>query len=98
MDVIMKVRSHQPGVDILVVDDISFAHAKAVELENWSKNKVYDEIPNKGQKYITTRWVCTAKETKEGIISKARLVARGFEDLEGNNVPKDSPTCSTESL
>ena len=61
-------------------------------------NNVYEEVPDVGQTAISTRWVCTMKQSKDGITPKARLVARGFEDFENKNLPKDSPTCASESL
>ena len=39
----------------------------------------------------------TFKDTESGIIPKARLVARGFEE-ENENIIKESPTCSRDSL
>lgn len=49
--------------------------------------QTYEEVANKGQKTLSTRWVITDKDGQ----TKARLVVRGFEekDLE---IPKDSPT------
>ena len=84
--------------NVMIVDDNTFDNAKRKELDSWMSNRVYEEVENKGQKFVTTRWVCTVKESKEGIVPKARLVARGFEDLDNGNILKDSPTCSTESL
>lgn len=37
------------------------------------------------------------KDTSNGTIHKARLVARGFEEF-NPDIPKDSPTCRTYSL
>ena len=84
--------------DVLVVNDGSFHNAKKIELESWIKNSVYEEVPDVGQKCISTRWVCTLKETPDGVTPKARLVARGFEDFHNKDIPKDSPTCAIESL
>ena len=72
--------------------------AKSAELDSWKNNQVYVEKYDIGQKCISTRWICNLKETPEGIIPKARLVARGFEEFETRSLPKDSPTCATESL
>ena len=83
--------------DILVVNNIQFDSAKQAELQSWIDNQVYEQLPDVGQKCITTRWVCSLKELPSGIIPKARLVARGFQDKE-TNVDKDSPTCGTESV
>ena len=84
--------------DIMIVNDICFDDAKSAELNNWKLNNVYEEVPDVGQTAISTRWVCTMKQSKDGITPKARLVARGFEDFENKNLPKDSPTCASESL
>ena len=61
---------------------------------------MYEEVKNVGQRCISTRWVCTLKDSPSpsGPVPKARLVARGFEDLHIKDIPKDSPTCATESL
>ncbi|XP_024125019.2 uncharacterized protein LOC112144625 [Oryzias melastigma] len=66
--------------DVLITKDVSFDAAKKQEFENWRNNGVYEEVPDDGQKCISTRWVCTLKETTNGIVPKARLVARGFEE------------------
>ncbi|CAG2194338.1 unnamed protein product [Mytilus edulis] len=42
--------------------------------------------------------ICSLKDTSEGTIHKARLVARGFEEFNRDDIPKDSPTCGTDSL
>jgi hypothetical protein len=84
--------------NILVLEDLSFASAKCAELQSWKTNQVYVEKPDSGQKCVSTRWVCTLKETPQGIKPKARLVARGFEEIDTEKIPKDSPTCSSESL
>ena len=65
------------------------AEAKLAELNKWKEFDVYEEVANDEQKTISVRWVLTAKEGK----TKARLVARGFEDHE-INIRKDSPTCT----
>lgn len=90
------------GVDssetVYVVENKSFDNAKAEELAKWVEFAVYEQVPNVGQKCVSTRWICTMKETTNGTIPKARLVARGFEDSERDEISKDSPTCSKEAL
>ena len=83
--------------EVMITENIDMAFAKQTELDSWVKNDVYEEVQFEGQKLISTRWVCTLKSTEEGIKSKARLVARGFEEYT-LNVDKDSPTCAHESL
>lgn len=85
--------------NVMVLDDISaFNEAKFKELESWKNNDVYLEMEDTGQKCVSTRWVCSLKDTSEGIIPKARLVARGFEEINKDDIPKDSPTCGSDSL
>ena len=38
------------------------------------------------------------KETNEGFTPKSRLVARGFEEDNQDEIIKESPTCSKDSL
>ena len=70
--------------------------AKQNELDNWKDQNVYEEVPDQGQKCITVRWVIEPKEESGKAYTKARLVARGFE--EDQNFRTDSPTCGRESL
>ena len=82
---------------VLLTNEVYFNEVKSVELDSWKKDKVYTEVEDVGQKCISTRWVCSLKSTPNGIIPKARLVARGFEEFTAN-IQKDSPTCAHESL
>ena len=79
-------------------DNEAINTAKLKELENWSKNNAYIEVPNTGQHIISTRWVLTTKEKGGSVSTKARLVARGFEDQEVDAQKVDSPTCSKETI
>ena len=38
-------------------DQIEVSQAKAQELQKWSEHNVYTEVDNKGEDYISTRWV-----------------------------------------
>ncbi len=82
----------------LIVHDDLFMSAKNTELSTWKRNNVFEEVKDDGQKCISTRWVCTLKEATAGVVPKARLVARGFEETNTQDLPKDSPTCSSKSL
>ena len=48
--------------------------AKAIELFSWKEHAVYSEVVDEGQETISTRWLCTTKETDSGKAYKARLV------------------------
>ncbi|CAG2196696.1 unnamed protein product [Mytilus edulis] len=83
---------------VMIFEDVSFREAKLKELNSWKNNSVYEQCTDTGQKCISTRWICSLKDTSEGTIHKARLVARGFEEFNRDDIPKDSPTCGTDSL
>ena len=71
--------------------------AKQKELNNWKTEKVYVEIDNQcDQKPITTRWVLTKKLIDSKIQTKARLCARGFEEIQ--DFRTDSPCCSRVAI
>ena len=82
---------------IMMVESGDFDEAKKRELDSWKQNNVFTEIEDAGQKCISTRWVCSLKNTPNGAIPKARLVARGFEEP-NDDIQKYSPTCAHESL
>ena len=77
-------------------DDID--QAKKKELHSWIENQVYTQVPDQGQPKISTRWIYTNKKSNGKQICKARLVARGFQDTNVNDIRHDSPTCSKEGL
>ena len=83
---------------ITTQDKNAIMTAKQQEIENWKKNDVFEEAQYADQNLITTRWVITTKEKDSVITTKARLVARGFEDEGVDKGKTDSPTCSRESL
>ena len=70
--------------------------AKKKELAAFDEFGVYEEVEDKGQDALSSRWVLTDKSTAEETKVKARLVARGFE--EKVKVQTDSPTGSKETL
>ena len=78
--------------------DIELNVAKKKELNEWLENEVYTQVVDKGQPRISTRWVCKNIELNGNETIRARLVAKGFQDLESDQVRNDSPTCSKEGL
>ena len=80
------------------MDKGSVLVAKRKELDSWKNKNVYVEVPYAGQNLISTRWVITTKTVQNSMITKARLVARGFEDQGLENRKTDSPTISKEAL
>lgn len=71
--------------------------AMQAELQNFEDMKVFDEVDidslPSNVNANTTRWVLSIKTNLDGSKKyKARLVARGFEALEKENITRDSPT------
>ena len=81
---------------VLIASDPEILEAKLKELESWKIQEVYSEVKNIGQDYMSLRWVVTPKVVEGRPSVKARLVARGFEEIQ--NFRTDSPTCSREGL
>ena len=79
-----------------VENDQASKEAQLAELTRWKDYKVFEEVPNLNQKTISCQWVMTQKYVNDKRVIKARLVARGF--LEKDNMRKDSPTATPESL
>jgi hypothetical protein len=77
--------------------DPVFDCAKREEIEKWKLFNTFQEVPDNGEKAISTRWVCTRKIKGNEVVYKARLVARGFEE-DYKSFQRDSPTCCKESL
>ena len=72
--------------------DMECMEAKHVELEKLRNFDTYEEVEDEGQFRISTTWVLSEK----GNAIRARLVARGFEDM--SMYRKDSPTVAKSSM
>ena len=83
-------------VNLSIDENQKYETAKLDELKKWKDMRVYREIPNEGQSTISTRWVLTRKNSNNQMKYKARLVARGFEEVLPSRT--DSPTCSKSFL
>ena len=77
--------------------DRTTEEAKSRELDSWIREDVYKEVEDVGQDSISVRWVITPKLVNEVMTTKARLVARGFQE-NVDDLRTDSPTCMRESL
>ena len=86
--------------EVYVTEEVPFDQAKQDELTSWKNNNVYKEVQksNLNQKCISLRWVCTLKETRDGIKPKARLVAQEIEEDNLSEIQRDLPTCSKDTL
>ena len=86
-------------VEILLTNSQTFNIAKEKELKSWEDNNVYEVAPYNHQKCISLCWICSLKGNPDATSKpKAQLVAQGFEEENLHEVPKDSPTCSKDTL
>ena len=92
----LKVFSDDDERVVMFSSEEIFA-AKEREINNWIENDVFTEEEDNGQDCISVRWVVTEKFKQGKLITKARLVARGFEE-NTLSIRKDSPTCSKEAV
>ena len=60
------------------------------------KMRLYEEVEDNGQDTISVRWVITPKLVGNRWTTKARLVARGFQE-NVDDLKVDSPTCMKET-
>lgn len=82
---------------IIFFNSAEVDRAKQLEIEKWIANEVFEEVEDIGQLTISVRWVITEKPIEDDFVTRARLVARGFEE-ETKHLKKDSPTCSRETV
>lgn len=84
-----------------VEQDDEMIDAKVKELNSWKTHEVYKEVDINDAitPLISTRWILSTKERidKSSYI-KARLVIRGFEDVDKDIVQSESPTAHIESV
>ena len=71
--------------------------AKKRETENIEIDRVYECVPDIGQKCISIRWVITEKFEDKRKIMKAYFVTHGYEE-DSQELKIDSPTCSHEAM
>jgi len=87
VNIIIPTKRHQ---------ELSVINAKNKELNLLKEFQVYTEVPHQQQNAISTTWVITEKHVNNISHTKARLVARGFE--EDQNFQADSPTVERSTL
>ena len=82
--------TEENGCDQNVID------AKQREIENFREHHVFESVEDLGQPTISSKWIFSEKEHDGNKTLKARLVARGFEEVFEDKT--DSPTCSRQTL
>jgi hypothetical protein len=67
------------------LDDPDWVIAMQEELNNFTRNEVWELVERPRQNVIGTKWVFQNKQDEHGVITrnKARLVAQGFTQIEG---------------
>ena len=83
---------------VLITESSDHYLAKMSEIDRWKDNEVFDVVENTGQRTIDTRWVVSNKVKDNKQVIKCRLVAKGFQDPSKDEIRKDSPTASKNSL
>ena len=76
----------------------SCIEAKIKEIGNLERHDVFEEVPDKGQKTIGTNWIVTEKVVDGKTKVKARLCARGDQELDKDNIRTDSPTIDKTNI
>ena len=71
--------------------------AKDDEISKWIEEEVFNEVKDEGQNRVTTTWVITPKMQNGETYVKARLVVRGYEEVD-SKIRSDSPTCAKENV
>ena len=71
--------------------------AKKMEIDKWIEEGVFNEVTDEGQEKLSTTWVITTKMKDGKVITKARLVVRGYEESD-KDIRSDSPTCMKENV
>ena len=78
------------------LDKEKITEAKLEEIESWRRNNVFEEINDIGQDRVSVKWIVKEKIKNNMRKYKARLVARGYEELDEPR--SDSPTCSKDTI
>ena len=88
-------------VEVLLTDwdnsSTPVIEAKEKEIGNLERHNVFQIVPYQNQATVSSRWILSEKVKNGEKCTKARLVARGFEE-DSSELIKDSPTCSREAL
>ena len=83
------------------LDDPDWVIAMQEELNNFTRNEVWELVERPKQNMIGTKWVFRNKQDEHGVVTrnKARLVAQGFTQIEGVNFGETYlPVASLESI
>ena len=71
------------------------------ELDNFTRNEVWNLVPRPNQNVVGTKWVFRNKQEEHGVVTrnKARLVAKGYSQVEGLDFGETyAPVARLESI
>jgi hypothetical protein len=83
------------------LDDPDWVIAMQEELNNFTRNEVWELVETPKQNVISTKWVFLNKQDEHGVLTrnKARLVAQGFTQIEGLDFGETyAPVARLESI
>jgi len=83
------------------LDDSNWVMAMQEELNNFTRNEVWELVERPKQNVIGTKWVCRNKQDEYGVVTrnKAMLVAQGFTQIEGLDFGETyAPVARLESI
>jgi sugar/nucleoside kinase (ribokinase family) len=67
------------------LDDLDWVIAMQEELNNFTRNEVWELVETPKQNVISTKWVFPNKQDEHGVVTRnnAKLVAQSFTQIEG---------------
>jgi hypothetical protein len=81
--------------------DSDWVLAMQEELNNFTRNEVWQLVPRPNQNVVGTKWVFRNKQDEQGVVTrnKARLVAKGYSQVEGLDYGETyAPVARLESI
>jgi hypothetical protein len=81
--------------------DPDWVLAMQEELNNFTRNEVWNLVPHPNQNIVRTKWVFRNKQDEHGVVTrnKARLVAKGYSQVEGLDFDETyAPVARLESI
>jgi hypothetical protein len=81
--------------------DPDWVVAMQEELNNFTRNEVWNLVPCPNQNIVVTKWVFHNKQDEHGVVTrnKARLVAKGYSQVEGLDFDENyAPVARLESI
>jgi hypothetical protein len=81
--------------------DPDWVVAMQEELNNFTRNEIWNLVPHPNQNFVGTKWVFRNKQDEHGVVTrnKARLVAKGYSQVEGLDFDETyAPVARLESI